>query len=131
MAKVLIVEDEEGIAQAFKKQLTLLGGFDVVWAEGGKRALELLSSEDDFDLILLDLVMPEVDGLAVLRELNADSSKYGVVPVIILTNVTSDVTMKEALKLGAKEYIVKTDVDPDSLIEKINEVSNKMENKTQ
>ncbi|MBD3329410.1 response regulator [Candidatus Dojkabacteria bacterium] len=122
MAKILIVEDESGIAQAFRKQLTLIGGFEVEIAGGGKEALEKLANKGVYDLVLLDLVMPEVDGLAVLRELGADKGKYGEVPVIILTNVTSDVTMQEALKLGAKEYIVKTDVDPDALITKINAV---------
>ncbi len=129
--KVLIVEDEEGIANAFKKQLELIGGFEVSIAPGGNQALEFLS-ENQVDVILLDLVMPEMDGVSVLRALQEDkdrecktdsaTNKYNHAPVIILTNVTSEETKAETQKFGIKDYIVKTDVQPDVLIDKIKAV---------
>jgi DNA-binding response OmpR family regulator len=123
--KVLIVEDEEGIANAFKKQLELIGGFEVEIAPGGNQALGFLA-KTQVDVILLDLVMPEVDGVSVLSALKEDqescANKYNQAPVIILTNVTSEETKSETQKFGIKDYIVKTDVQPDVLIDKINAV---------
>lgn len=119
MKKILLVEDEAGIANAFKKQLTLIGGFDVTVAGGGKEGLKLLE-EQDFDLVLLDLVMPDLDGVEVLRTIRAEGSKNKDLPVVILTNVTSEETKKGIEEYGIKEFIVKTEIEPEVLIEKIN-----------
>lgn len=119
--KILIVEDEMGIANVFKKQLELIGGFSVSHADGGQKALDMLK-ENQYDLILLDLVMPEVDGIAVMKELYENSKQYKTAPIIVLTNVTSEITERNVAKYGVKEYIVKTDVEPDVLIKKIREV---------
>lgn len=123
MKKILIVEDESGIANAFKKQLTMIGGFEVEIANDGQKALDLLE-KSKYDVLLLDLVMPDVDGIDVLKELNTDADKYNSVPVIVLTNVTSSETREEVSQYGVRDYIVKTDIDPDKLIEKINNITN-------
>jgi len=120
--KVLIVEDEAGIANAFKKQLTLIANFEVEWVHDGNSALAYLE-KNKVDVILLDLVMPNVDGLEVLRQLKKNPRKYNLAPVFVLTNVSSEITEKEAKDLGATDYILKTTIDPDSLIAKINGVA--------
>ncbi|MBN2016072.1 response regulator [Candidatus Dojkabacteria bacterium] len=122
--RILIIEDEEGIANAFMKQLTLIGNFDVQIAAGGAEGLKLLE-DGKFDLVLLDLVMPEMDGVEVLQNMKDQHEKYKDVPVIALTNVTSDETRDEVMKLGAKKFIVKTNIEPDDLIGQINEVIGK------
>jgi len=120
--KILIVEDEKDIASAFKKQLSLIAKYEVEIADGGQKALDMLK-ESQYDLILLDLAMPHVDGISVLQYLKDDKEKkdqeYHHAPVIILTNVTSDETQEEVNEFEIADYIVKSDVDYKSLIEKV------------
>lgn len=119
--KILLVEDEAGIANAFKKQLELIAGYEVEWVDGGAKALET-AKKQKFDVILLDLVMPEFDGISFLKEFRALDIEFSKTPVIVLTNVTSDETRKEVSQYHVSKYIVKTDVTPDELIRAIEEV---------
>ncbi len=113
---ILIVEDEADIANWFKKQLELKGGFTVEIADGGKKALEMIE-KNKYDLVLLDLVMPEMDGVEVLRNIRKDETKYGKPSVMALTNVTSDIAKNEMESLGVLKYIVKTDADIDEIVD--------------
>ncbi len=113
--KILIIDDANDIAEAFKKQLDLSGGYDTDIANGGKQGLEMISG-NSYDLVLLDLVMPEVDGIEVLSSLKKSPETYQNVPVIVLTNVTSADTRKEVEDLGVAGFIVKTDTDIDVVI---------------
>lgn len=120
--KVLIVEDEEGIANAFKKQLTMIAGFEVDIASGGKEGLAKMEA-NQYDIVLLDLVMPEIDGVEVLKSVTADKPKYHDPKVIILTNVTSDDIKSKVNEYNVKGIYVKTDIEPTQLIEAINSAS--------
>jgi CheY-like chemotaxis protein len=124
MKKVLLIEDEAKIAEVFRKQLTLIGGHEVDVASDGKEALGFLES-NEYNIILTDLVMPGMDGIEFMENLHEDESKkeptYSRAPIIVLTNVTSPETKDQVKKLGAVDFIVKTDVDPDVLIRKIEE----------
>jgi CheY-like chemotaxis protein len=64
-------------------------------------------------------MMPGVDGLEVLRTMRDNEEKYGTVPVVILSNMTSENIIKEAFSLGATSYLVKTDLDYDGLVKEI------------
>lgn len=119
--RLLIIEDEPPIANAFKKQLTMLGGFSVDIANGGNEGLEKLK-KGTYDLVLLDIVMPDIDGIDVLRAIQADKKTYKDVPVMMLTNVTAIEAKKEVEKLGVKGFVVKTSIRPDELIERVKEV---------
>lgn len=114
--KILIVEDELEIANWFKKQLELKGGFSVDIADGGKKALAMIS-ETQYDLIFLDLVMPEVDGTEVLTTIKNEPEKYKKAPIMALTNVTAEDTKKEVEGLGIIKFIIKTDVDIESVVD--------------
>lgn len=122
MSRILIVEDEKDIANAFEKQLTMIGGFEVEIAEGGDVALEKMK-ETQFDLVLLDLSMRHVDGITVLQRLHEDKGKkeseYKHAPVAVLTNVTSEETKAEVEQYGVADFIVKSDIRSDGLIEKV------------
>lgn len=117
--KILLVEDEASIADVFKDQLTL-GGFDVDIASGGAQALEMLKAKS-YDLMLLDLVMPEVDGLAVLQTIKEKPEEYPKIPTIALTNVTSDDVKKQVESYNLKGYLSKLSLKPKILIETINQ----------
>ncbi len=120
--KVLIIEDEAGIANAFKKQLELIAGYEVVWCDKGKEAIEQVK-KNKFDVILLDLVMPDFDGVAFLKEYRSLDAETGKTPVIVLTNVTSDETKKEVEEFNVGKYIIKTNIIPSELIGSIEEVT--------
>ncbi len=126
--KILLVEDEKDISSAFKKQLSLIGGYEVDIANGGKEALEKLS-KNKYGLVLLDLAMPHIDGITVLERLKIDSEKkepnYCNPPIIILTNVTSEETQKELEEFEIKDYIIKSSIRNKELLEKVKSIIKK------
>jgi two-component system, OmpR family, response regulator RegX3 len=101
VTKILIVEDEASFSEALS---FLLGkeGFDVSIAENGRTALELFKSQT-FDLILLDLMIPEVSGIEVCRSIRTTSA----VPIIMLTAKDSEIDKVVGLELGADDYVTK------------------------
>jgi DNA-binding response OmpR family regulator len=99
--KVLIVEDEARIASFLVKGLTMRG-FGVEHVSTGGDGLARVQSDGDFDLILLDLGLPDVDGLDVLRDIRARGLN---IPVIILTARAGD--CEAGLRLGADEFLTK------------------------
>lgn len=101
MAKILIADDDPSIRLLLQKQLEL-EGFRVVTATGGEQALALARREQP-DLIILDLMMPDVDGLEVCRVLRGES----VVPILMLTAKGTDTDKVVGLTIGADEYITK------------------------
>jgi DNA-binding response OmpR family regulator len=108
---VLIVEDERRIADFLAKGLRRQG-FDVRCAYTGSEALEQAAAGEAIDLVVLDLGLPDIDGLEVLRELRASGSE---VPVIVLTARTEAADRAEAARLGAVEYLTKPLPFPDLL----------------
>ena len=117
---VLIVEDNEALVSSYAEALET-GGYNGIKALDGYQGLDTLSKNfGDIDLVLLDLMMPGVDGLEVLRTIKDNKEGYGDVPIIILTNMTSENVIHEAFSLGATSYLVKTDLDYQGLIKEVN-----------
>jgi DNA-binding response OmpR family regulator len=102
--RILIVEDEKPMACALQLKLEHCG-FEIHCAYHGEEGLALIS-EQPFDLILLDLVMPRKDGFAVLRSLQTQKNR---IPIIVLTNLGQEEDAQEVIRLGAQEYFVKSD----------------------
>jgi DNA-binding response OmpR family regulator len=117
MKKILIVEDDKFLSSALRVKLTK-SGFEVKNASDGEEALRIVA-EFSPDLILLDLVMPVKDGFAVLEELKAHET-WKQIPVIIASNLGQKEDIERGMKLGATDYVVKSDLSLDTLIEKIN-----------
>jgi DNA-binding response OmpR family regulator len=116
---VLIVEDDEKLRESYKKVLEK-AGYICMTAPDGYQGLEILAKNlNTIDLVLLDLVMPGVDGLEVLKSIRRNSEKYGNMPVVILTSIVSGNIIKEAFVLGATSYLVKTDIDEKSLTREV------------
>jgi CheY-like chemotaxis protein len=122
--RVLLIDDEPGVANTFKKELTIIGGFDVVIAPNGTEGLARIS-EGGFDVVLLDFLMPKVDGLEVLKTVNAEPEKYPAVPIIVLTNLDSDEAKTQTEQNHAFKYLVKTDIKSKDLIDAIHEAVQK------
>ena len=116
--KVLLVEDDPFLSGMYQTKLKL-EGFDVVSALDGEAALVKLQ-KDHFDIILLDIMMPKLNGFDVLKEIRKDKSKtVAKVPVIMLTNLGQKTDIEQGLLLGANDYIVKASFTPAEVISKI------------
>jgi DNA-binding response OmpR family regulator len=119
--KILIIEDEEAmqkvISEAFDNQ-----EFTVLTANDGEEGLDI-SLKEHPDLILLDILMPKMDGMVMLRKLRLD--EWGkLVPVIILTNVSPNANsvIDSVLEYEPAYYLVKSDVKLEGIVEKVKEV---------
>ncbi len=117
MTKILITEDDKFLSAAYNAKLTK-AGFDTRVATDGVMALDILKSFTP-ELIILDLIMPLKDGFSVLEEL-AQNQQTSNIPVIVMTNLGQKEDIDRAMKLGAKDYVIKSDIDPNQLVAKIN-----------
>ena len=117
MSKILVVEDDNFLANAYRVKLSK-EGFEVRLARDGDEAIASLS---DFmpDLIILDLVMPGKDGFTTLSELKANN-KWESIPVLIASNLGQKEDIERGLKLGATDFIVKSNLSMNDFINKIN-----------
>lgn len=111
MAKVLIVEDEKALSTAYKTILEK-HGFDALVATNGEEALAVLADNKP-DLILLDMMMPKMNGLEFLRRLQG---QFPADKVIVFSNQDSQEDIDEAFKLGANRYLLKSWAAPQDLV---------------
>jgi len=113
---LLLVEDDFFLRSLMTKKLTL-EGYEVIEAENGRIALNELE-KNNIDLILLDLIMPEVDGFEVLETISKNPELIKI-PVIVLSNLGQKEKIDKAKSLGAKDYIIKAHFTPGEVVEKI------------
>lgn len=119
MKRILIVEDESPLLDSYA-EIVQAAGFTPLKAPDGYHGLDMLSKGlGQIDLVLLDLMMPGVDGLEVLKTIKNNEEKYGSMPIIILTNMTSESVIKEAFGMGASSYLVKADLDYSGLLREL------------
>jgi len=117
--KILIVEDEEALRQTLQFKLSH-EGYEVVTAEDGIQGLEQIKTTKP-DVVLLDILMPKLDGFGVLERLHTEGT-IPQLPVIIISNSGQPVEIERALKLGARDYLVKAEFSPDEVLEKVHKV---------
>lgn len=120
--KILIVDDSASIRQIVGLTLKQ-AGFEIVEAEDGQSALEILASGDKVNLIVCDVNMPQVDGITFLKKLKSepDYEEVRYTPVIMLTTESQEQKKKEGKEAGAKAWIVKP-FQPDQLLEAVNKL---------
>ncbi len=116
--KILLVEDEDFIRELYTRQLTK-AGFAVKSAADGQAGLETLKAEV-FDLLLLDIMLPGMNGLQLLREFKTQNPTSPMI-TILLTNLGQEAVIKEGFELGAQAYLIKASYTPDQVV---NEVKN-------
>lgn len=123
MKKVLVAEDEESIREFIVINLTR-SGYEVEQAENGAVALDLFSkNENSFDVAILDIMMPEVDGLTVCKELRKRSSDLGI---IMLSAKTQEMDKVTGLLVGADDYVTKP-FSPSELMARVDAVYRRVE----
>lgn len=117
--KILIVDDDEAITMIYSTALSK-AGYEVISSTTGLGGVEKAKSEKP-DLVLLDQVLTDIPGNEVLRTLKADAETKNM-PVVILSNYTQNQLMKEALQIGALDYMLKYQIDPEYLIERVGDL---------
>ncbi|PIR06855.1 MAG: response regulator [Candidatus Komeilibacteria bacterium CG11_big_fil_rev_8_21_14_0_20_36_20] len=117
--KILIVEDDEFLLQMYTTKLNL-EGFKVLGTPSGKQGLKM-AKKDTPDLILLDLMLLEMNGIEVLENLKIDDNTKNI-PVIILTNYSQKENIDRCLELGADDYLIKAHFVPSEVIVKIKKI---------
>jgi len=113
--KILIVEDEEFLTEMYRTKFESLG-YTVFNAPEGKKGLELMRKEKP-DLVLLDIIMPDIDGYEVLKEVRRSPELKNLL-VVVLSNLGQEEEVTKGMQLGADAYFVKSDLTPTQLVEK-------------
>ena len=116
MSKILIIEDDKFLRELITRKLSM-ENFEISEAVDGEEGIKKIQTEKP-DLILLDLILPGIDGFEVLLKMKEDNSLSSI-PVIILSNLGQRDDIEKGLKLGAVDYLVKAHFTPNEIIDKV------------
>jgi len=119
--KVLVVEDEDDARMLFQTLLQSDGFLFVDGAANGEVALEMQKKEK-YDLIILDIIMPVMDGLEVLKQIRDNPNIYGNPSILMLTNLTGDVAEEGVRKYRVDGFLLKVKVDPETLLSTVKSI---------
>ncbi len=114
--KILIIEDDKFLRELITQKL-VKEGYEISGAVDGEEGIKMIAEEKP-DLVLLDLILPGIDGFEVLAKAKADPALSSI-PVIILSNLGQKEDLEKGLKLGAVDYLIKAHFTPGEIIEKI------------
>ena len=117
--KVLLIEDDKMIIDMYTLKFTQ-EGFDVMQAENGAEGLKAAEKVNP-DVILLDIILPQMDGFTVLKSLK-EKDELKDIPVVLLTNLGQDGDVKKGLELGANDYLIKANFTPAQVVDKVKSV---------
>ena len=117
--KILIIEDDKFLRELISQKL-LKEGYDIIEAMDGEKGIEKIKKEQP-DLVLLDLILPGIDGFEILAKIKADP-KISKIPVIILSNLGQKTDIQKGLEMGAVDYLIKAHFTPTEIVEKIRQV---------
>jgi len=115
--KILIVEDDQFLREFYQELLTAEGYFVDAAADGEVALLKI--QQNEYDLVLLDIMLPKKDGTQILRDLKVKGPKSPNVTVVVLTNLGHDAVIKECFNLGAAGYLIKSALNPDQVLTEI------------
>lgn len=122
--RILFIEDEEMILDTYSDYLKSQG-YEIYTAVDGHRGLdELEKNKGNLDLVILDLMMPGLDGLQLLKLCSEDKEKYSLPPTLVYTNMASERVIKEAFDLGAISYLIKSEMTMESLVKEVEKILN-------
>lgn len=118
MSKVLLVEDDQILAKLYQAKFQK-EGFEIKLAFDGQEGFDNMKSFSP-DLVILDLIMPKVDGFTFLQKVKDDAelTKRGI-PILVLSNLGQEADIKKAIDMGAKDFFVKADVSLSQMVEKV------------
>jgi len=117
--KILVIEDDKFLRELISQKL-IKEGYDIAEAVDGEKGVESVKEEKP-DLVLLDLILPGIDGFEVLSRIKSDPASAQV-PIIILSNLGQKDDIERGLKMGAADYLIKAHFTPGEIIDKIRTV---------
>lgn len=117
--KVLIIEDEQPIAEMYRIVFEDIHHFDFLVASCGEDGIKMIK-EHNPDVVLLDIMMPKMDGYEVLKKLHKEKLKDML--IIMISNLNQDSDIKKAEKFGVYEYLIKSDYTPEELVGKVEDI---------
>ncbi len=121
--KILVVDDEPDARDLFGELLSTVPEYEVETAEDGNDCLAKCEATK-YDLVLLDIVMPKMDGVEALAQIKGNKEKYGDPIIIMLTNIGGDIAIEKALELGAVGFKLKIDTEPEELLKTVDDALN-------
>lgn len=121
--KILIVEDDQFLREFYQELLTAEGYFVDVAGEGETALYKLQNNE--YNLALLDIMLPKKDGVQILRDLKVKGAKSQNLTIVVLTNLGQDLVIKECFDLGADGYLIKSALNPDQVLTEVKSYLNK------
>lgn len=121
MIHVFLVEDDEFLVGIYQKKFEM-EGFKVSVAMNGERALSDIKKKKP-DIVLLDVLLPKLDGFAVLEKLKEDATTKDI-PVVLLTNLGQKDDVDKGLRAGALDYLIKAHFKPSEIVDKVKKVLN-------
>jgi CheY-like chemotaxis protein len=121
MSKILLIVEDDTFLQRLETTKLKKDGYDVLTASNSVEAFKALSGNQKIDLILLDLLLPEVDGFTILEKIKQNSATKDI-PVIVFSNLSEEKDVSRAKKLGASEFMVKSNFTLDEISKKIKEL---------
>ena len=123
---ILIIEDEHDICEVYSEVLSM-AGYKVQEASDGETGMQKIRDEN-WDVLLLDIMLPGKDGLKILKEIRANPElRKGL--VVALTNLNSESIIKEAFDQGVDGYLIKSEITPDKVVEEVNKILTDKEGK--
>lgn len=122
---IFIIEDQELLLTLLRDELTAVGYEVLISRTGEDGLMQLKQNFNKIDLLILDLVLPKMDGFSVLDEMRRDE-RFHNIKIIILSNLGEESNVKKALSLGAIDYLIKADMTPDKIINIVNKIESKL-----
>lgn len=124
--KILIVEDDLFLREFYQELLQGEGYFVDVAADGEVALKKVL--ENEYDLVLLDIMLPKKDGVQILKDLKLHPAKSVDLSILVLTNLGHDAVVKECFELGADGFLIKSALNPDQVLTEIKSFLDKTSN---
>lgn len=118
--RILIVEDELFLRELYV-QILKDAGYDIDQAADGDEGLKKMSA-GGYDLVLLDIVLPKMDGIQILRELQKKPPQKPNKTIVMMTNIDKEATIAEGVSLGIRGHLIKSDYTPDQLLAEVKRV---------
>lgn len=118
--RILLIDDDDDDIKDIYLEIITTAGYKVDVASDGEEGLNKII-QDSYNLVLLDIMMPKLDGLGVLRALKEKYANLSLPPIVILSALNQDEIVSEAMSLGAKGFMKKSDLTPEDALKKIDE----------
>lgn len=121
MAKTILIIEDDNFLQGLEATKLKKEGYDILTASNSVEAFKFIDNKSKIDLILLDLLLPDVDGFMILEKIRQNKD-FLTIPVIVFSNLSEDKDIKRATKLGISQFMVKSNFTLDELAKKVKEL---------